>query len=359
MIKTELDYNPYLIDTKIKFNGNEPRINSLVEKYTNSRLQSWIKDVPRIFHDEMNGYDFEFLFSGTDLEYEELVYAFSKINEKEEQVKLIHINKLESRDVKVKRINELLVWLDNNSNRKFDYGEFVENNKELITESYHYVVLHAELQSSPVLENLEIKVENIMEIYELQNTDLKNTPILICVNREVLLNLQKELKLLLSRDDVSKEQLFFYIDKNLSKTVVERTINDLGVVDPQIIKNIDDEIVLKYFDVYPITEYITQMINEFEKAQNDVNNELISESEIVAITNKDVHEKIDKLDISMGKLTEAISLFKERNELYLSDTYQFLVDDLKKNYINGDQEKQNHIHILKQMNMHWNYHRIL
>ena len=76
MIKTELDYNPYLLETKIKFNNNKPRINSLVEKHIGSSLQSWVKDVPTIFRDEMNGYDFEFYFSGTDLEFNELKTIF-------------------------------------------------------------------------------------------------------------------------------------------------------------------------------------------------------------------------------------------------------------------------------------------
>lgn len=33
MVKVELNYNPYLLETSIKFNGQEPRINSLVEKF--------------------------------------------------------------------------------------------------------------------------------------------------------------------------------------------------------------------------------------------------------------------------------------------------------------------------------------
>lgn len=98
MIRTELDYNPYLIETKIKFNGNQPRINSLVEKYEKSKLQTWIKDVPKIFHDEMNGYDFEFLFSGTELEFEDLKKSFANANVSSEDVKLIHANKLEARE---------------------------------------------------------------------------------------------------------------------------------------------------------------------------------------------------------------------------------------------------------------------
>ena len=65
MVKANLSYNPYLVKTEIKFNNNKPRINSLVEKYQNEKLQSWIQQLPQIFHDEMNGYDFDLLFKGT------------------------------------------------------------------------------------------------------------------------------------------------------------------------------------------------------------------------------------------------------------------------------------------------------
>lgn len=330
MIQTELNYNPYLGETNIKFNGNDPRINSLVEKYTKSKLQSWIKELPSIFHDEMNGYDFELLFSGTNLEFTELVSAFSIINTIEEQVKLVHINKIESRDNKVKKINNLIEWLRVNRNRKFNYEGFLEKNNELMTEAYHYVVLHAELQSSTSLDDRKIKIENILDITELQNTNLNNTAILICVNREVLLNLQNELSMLLSRSDVDKEQLFFYIDRNLNKSIVERTIKDLEVFNPQILKAIDDEIVLKYFDVFPITEYISKMIIEFEKLYKEVKEKLDCESEIVAVTNKDIHEQINKLDSSVELLTNSNGLFKEKDEIYLYDSYQFLIDDFEK-----------------------------
>ena len=72
MVKAELSYNPYLLETKITFNGQEPRINSLVEKYQQETLQNWVRRIPSIFYDEMNGYDFELEFSGTKLEYEDL-----------------------------------------------------------------------------------------------------------------------------------------------------------------------------------------------------------------------------------------------------------------------------------------------
>ena len=55
MDKVTLKYNPYTKEkTKVKFNDSEPLINSQVEKYQDGKLQDWLSEIPRIFHDEMN-----------------------------------------------------------------------------------------------------------------------------------------------------------------------------------------------------------------------------------------------------------------------------------------------------------------
>jgi len=56
MIHAELNHNPYLLQTTVRFNGHEPRINSQVKKYENCILKDWAHKIPMIFYDEMNGY---------------------------------------------------------------------------------------------------------------------------------------------------------------------------------------------------------------------------------------------------------------------------------------------------------------
>ena len=73
MISAELEHNPYLLETDVKFNGQSPKINSQIEKYENQLLSDWVKNVPKIFYDEMNGYDFEFFFSGTEYDFQKLI----------------------------------------------------------------------------------------------------------------------------------------------------------------------------------------------------------------------------------------------------------------------------------------------
>lgn len=330
MIKTELEYNPYLNKTEIKFNGNLPRINSLVEKHKHAKLQTWIKNIPSIFYDEMNGYDFDLLFSGTDLEYEELKKSFLNANVSEDDVRFSHINKLESRSQKIERIDELLKWFEEHPNHRFDFETFLYQNTELIKDRYQYIVLHADLQNISTLEECDIKVESIMNIDELSNINLLNIPILLYVNQDVLRVLQKELKTLLARNDVTKQQLFFYIDNSLNNVIVERTINDLGVSHPQIIKSLDDDIVLKYFDVYPITEYISEMIITLNNIYESIHLVLKREDEKVAVTNKSVHEKIDELDGSMGLLKKALYEFDIKDEILFFDRYQYLINNFEK-----------------------------
>lgn len=74
MITAELSYNPYLREMAIKFNGQPPHINSLVEKYQDCPLQDWVAEIPFIFHDEMNGYGFELDFCGSCNLFVMLVY---------------------------------------------------------------------------------------------------------------------------------------------------------------------------------------------------------------------------------------------------------------------------------------------
>ena len=71
MVKVIFEYNPYIMDYKIKFNGLEPRVNSMIEKYLKLPLQMWVNDVPDIFRKEMNGYDFEVEFIGTSMDFNE------------------------------------------------------------------------------------------------------------------------------------------------------------------------------------------------------------------------------------------------------------------------------------------------
>ena len=107
MVKTELSYNPYLRETIVKFNGKDPKINSQIEKYQKCKIQDWIDDLPMIFHDEMNGYGFEFQFSGVEEDFYRIQKSFYRAGVSDENIAFIFKNNLESPVEKNKRINEL------------------------------------------------------------------------------------------------------------------------------------------------------------------------------------------------------------------------------------------------------------
>ncbi len=181
MVKAELEYNPYLLETEIRFNGQKPRINSLVEKYECEALRNWIDKIPGIFYDEMNGYDFELEFSGTERDYQELKTIFESKGIGDDQVHIFHKNILDSRKEKNLKIEELLNWLANNRNSHFDFDQFKRDNDDLFEGLYPFIIINGHRLNTSAFDNTEVSVEQIDTVKELEHTALEDTPILINV----------------------------------------------------------------------------------------------------------------------------------------------------------------------------------
>ena len=124
MVNAGLSHNPYLLQTHVTFNGLSPRINSQVEKYDNIALNDWIEKVPEIFHDEMNGYDFDLYFTETNSDFANLKAAFDRAGITQDDVRLFHKNELEDSETKSRAIDALIEWLRDNPNRRFSFTEF-------------------------------------------------------------------------------------------------------------------------------------------------------------------------------------------------------------------------------------------
>lgn len=78
MKKVSLKYNPYKLETEITVDGKPLADNSkLGELIVDSRLQDWAEDFPVILIDEYNDRDFEVVFHGTLLDYEDLTGVFT------------------------------------------------------------------------------------------------------------------------------------------------------------------------------------------------------------------------------------------------------------------------------------------
>ena len=311
MINAELSYNPYLMETNIRFNGQPPRINSLVEKYQNMSLQSWISRIPKIFYDEMNGYYFELDFTGTELDYEVLCNTFKKAGITNEIVPIVHKQCLEDRITKQNEMEKLLGWLEDNPNNRFDYDAFRAENSELFDGGYSYVYLHGRGLDDAILKDMNVSVEHVEKVEELNNTDLNCTPILFYITDKTLPMLAAELAYFKARKDVTEEQLFFSIGGTLDKMTIERVIRDLGITNPKVVETPADLAVRRYIEVYPITDYIRNSLNVLRLAANDIGKDLERDNEESIIKNREIHEKINSINNTLDSLGKAREFYRE------------------------------------------------
>lgn len=74
-----IKYNPYKLETEVTVDGKKLADNSkLGEKITpGSRLQEWVEELPHILIDECNDTDFNIIFHGTLLDFEDLKEVFT------------------------------------------------------------------------------------------------------------------------------------------------------------------------------------------------------------------------------------------------------------------------------------------
>lgn len=330
MINAELSYNPYLMETKIRFNKQPPRINSLVEKYQDMNLQSWINKVPKIFYDEMNGYYFELDFTGTQLDYEMLCNTFRKAGITNKIVPIVHEESLEDRITKQKRMDDLLIWLKEQPNDRFDYDAFRAENSEMFDDGYSYIYLHGRGLDEAEFENIDVSVEYVDEASELNNTDLSNIPILIYITEKTLPTLSSELDYFECRDSVSENQLFFMIGGTLDKKTTERIIRDLGVINPKIVDSPTNEAIQKYLELYPITDYIRSALTKLREIAVSISVDLDIDNQQNAVTNREVQEKIDSINAMLERLKTASRYLHEYPNT-LSANY---TDELKGELLN-------------------------
>ncbi|WML26328.1 hypothetical protein [Neobacillus sp. OS1-33] len=361
MVKAELSYNPYLLETKVKFNGQEPKINSLVEKYQEGKLHAWITEIPSVFYNEMNGYDFDLDFSGTKADFEELEQAFvdSGVSTKPEtkgsgktapaNVRIFFKNELEDSRTKSKEIDDILTWLNTTPNRKFDNAGFRFENSELFDEPFSYLLIQASNINTSVFDGLDLTLENANTVNELPK-DLTNTPILFNIDENTRAEFLNFFEIVHSRHDVNEKQIFFFIHPDLNRPHIERIIQDKGIARPQIVSAVNDKMVSDFLGIYPIADYVMNSIKVFRKEFDSLSKILELENEESRIQNADVHKQIDSLEESIQKLKDVNERFIQRDNLEIPSTLTAakitLYDKIqnwrkKKNKYNNDVEATN------------------
>lgn len=326
MISVELQNNPYLLETHVRFNGQRPKINCQIEKYENQLLSDWVSNVPQIFYDEMNGYDFDLIFSGTEYDFQKLNQAFAANDVTPEQVRLIMRNELEDAEVKSDEINKMLEWLRSERNRQFDFEVFYNANKELFEETFSCVLIRG---IDELTEGLTFTLENVNSIEEIAGTNLTYVPVVFVVENNILKRFRRELTELLVRKDVEQKQLFFYISPSMDQEYVIRFIQDLGVKNPHVISRLDDGNIATYIKNYPMIVYVREVIQTIEKEIKIMDAQLKEKNEQSAIENAEVHYQISALEEIVDRIKEVDRNFVDLDNYSGGTKFSNLKDELE------------------------------
>lgn len=326
MVNAELQHNPYLLETEVKFNGQNPKINSQIEKYENKLLADWVKDVPRMFYDEMNGYDFDLFFSGTEYDFQKLQQTFIFMGVTPDQVRLIMRNELEDAEIKSNEIRNLIEWLKENRNRQFDFDDFYDANRGLFEETFSCIVIRG---NDEVPEDSSFTLENVKSVDEIAGTNLTYVPVVFVIETETIQLFRNDLLTLLERKDVEQKQLFFCISPAMDKEYVVRFISDLGIEEPQLISHIDDGNVATYIKNYPMVAYVGEVIHVLENEVNALDDRLKAKNEQSAIENAEVYEQISALEDVIEKIKASDLRFVDLDNYSGGNHFNDLKTDLE------------------------------
>ena len=304
MISADLLHNPFLLETEVLFNGRAPQMNSAVHKYDKRPFVDWVNEVPRILHDEMNGYGFDLLFTGTDLDFKLLKNAFQAAGVPEESVRVIRKGGLGAADEKMALVSQLVDWLRNNPNERLDFAKFSEKNPDLLDVSFPLIVLHGEPMREPFP---MVSVETANDAKSLDGSDLTNTPILVFITRETAEGAYDDVEHLLARKDVCCAQLFFAIHPQLNEERVIRVLSDLGVERPQVVTAADDLAVTEYIKSHPVAEYVRNSICLLSAEAERIGAELRD-------AGKGVERSSARGEEEIGEYESEIALLKESDD---------------------------------------------
>ncbi|CAI3304763.1 hypothetical protein CIRMBP1314_00048 [Enterococcus cecorum] len=308
MVKVELKYNPYVLETKVYFNGQLPKINSQIEKFENKRLFVWSDKLLDILYSEMNGYDFDLYFSGTKADYEKIMYLIEK-DHLNSEIRLNFVNRLEEAAKKCMRFKEMITWLKRSSIEEFHFLEFWEINQEYMIENNLLYVLVDKKVADFSIEDLDVNVESIDSISQLPE-NIGFYPVLLVLDDDKEAEFRQNLLALLQRKDLIADQIFILISENVNLAYYIRLINDLGLKQPQFIHSIDSPLIYDYFENYVRIDFLFKALKILETQKDMTSSKLDQKFETMKQNNREIFEKISKLDKEIADIQLAIEQFE-------------------------------------------------
>ena len=82
MKKITIKYNPYLVQTQIRIDGQKPKGNSSLIIRDGMRLQEWIERLPEILLNECRESNFQLDFTGTKADYYDIISSIEAVGKK-------------------------------------------------------------------------------------------------------------------------------------------------------------------------------------------------------------------------------------------------------------------------------------
>lgn len=308
MVKVELKYNPYVLETKVYFNGQLPKINSQIEKFENKRLFVWSDKLLDILYSEMNGYDFDLDFSGTKADYEKIKYIIEKKHLNSE-IRLNFVNRLEEAAKKCRRFKEMITWLKRSAIEEFHFPEFWEINQEYMIENNLLYVLVDKKVADFSIEDLDVNVDSIDSISQLPE-NIGFYPVLLVLDADKEAEFRHNLLALLQRKDLIANQIFILISENVNLAYYIRLINDLGLKQPQFIHSIDSPLIYDYFENYVRIDFLFKALKILETQKDMTSSKLDQKFETMKQNNREIFEKISKLDKEIADIQSSIEQFE-------------------------------------------------
>ena len=338
MHRIDVSYNPYLLKTKVLFDGEKPGVGNNLDEFCSKRLDTWINKMPKIFYDEMNGFGFVVSFSGTERDYKKMKEAFAKEGISNDDVAFEMNKKLEGPVEKKNRIYDLNEWLINNPNHRFDYMSFMNSNEELFVKPYSCIVINYSSKEKICLAEELIDVDRVTHAGNIESLNVENRPVLFFLPLQAISLCKSIVNCLYYDNTINEEQLFFCVQREADIIKVRRKLLEIGIRNPQVVKDINDSSIEEYFLSYTLSDYVYKFLKKIRESSKSVNTRLKNYDVEFQIKNQEIYNDIQIANIEIESLERVKEIFKLSEELEEEFEYDVAIRKLSDRVLNWNKK---------------------
>ncbi len=81
MKEIKIKHNPYTLETEFEVEGKKVAKNTNIADHLTERFQEWVSEIPKLLVDDCNSTDFDIIFNGTDLDFQDLKSELEKFKD--------------------------------------------------------------------------------------------------------------------------------------------------------------------------------------------------------------------------------------------------------------------------------------